>query len=85
MRKHNCGEPPKIREYGCEPFIFNIDHATESLCENSNKNKRTDRLIFGQSFAELRLQLQTQLCRSYGDGNEGGSDHGFVSQKGRKK
>ena len=29
MRKHNCGEHPEIRDYGCEPFIFNIHHATE--------------------------------------------------------
>ena len=36
MRRHNCGEYPEIRDYGCEPFIFNIDHAT-----NMNKNFRT--------------------------------------------
>ena len=29
MRKHNCGEHPDIRDYGDEPFIFNIHHATE--------------------------------------------------------
>ena len=33
MRKRNCGEHPKIRDYGCEPFIFNIRHAT---CMNQN-------------------------------------------------
>ena len=33
MRHRNCGEHPEIRDYGCEPFIFNINHAT---CMNEN-------------------------------------------------
>ena len=36
MHRHNCGEHPEIRDYGYEPFIFNIDHAT-----NMNENFRT--------------------------------------------
>ena len=36
MRKHRCGNHPEIRDYGCEPFIFNINHAT-----NMNQNFRT--------------------------------------------
>ena len=36
MRKHNCAKHPEVRDYGCEPFIFNINHAT-----NMNKNFRT--------------------------------------------
>ena len=36
MRKRNCGNHPEIRDYGCEPFIFNINHAT-----NMNENFRT--------------------------------------------
>ena len=36
MRRHRCGEHPKIRDYGCEPFVFNIHHATEM-----NENFRT--------------------------------------------
>ena len=36
MRKHGGGEHPEIRDSGCEPFIFNIDHATEM-----NENFRT--------------------------------------------
>ena len=36
MRHRNCGEHPEIRDYGCEPFIFNIHHAT-----NMNENFRT--------------------------------------------
>ena len=36
MRKHTCGAHPDIRDYGCEPFILNIRHATEK-----NENFRT--------------------------------------------
>ena len=36
MQKRNCGKHPEIRDYGCEPFIFNINHAT-----NMNENFRT--------------------------------------------
>ena len=36
MRKHSCGKHPEIRDYGCEPFIFNVHHATEM-----NENFRT--------------------------------------------
>ena len=33
MRRRQCDAHPEIRDYGCEPFIFNIDHAT---CMNEN-------------------------------------------------
>lgn len=36
MRNHNCGRHPEVRDYGAEPFIFNISHAT-----NMNRNFRT--------------------------------------------
>lgn len=36
MRKRNYGEHPEIRDYGFEPFVFNINHAT-----NMNENFRT--------------------------------------------
>ena len=36
MRHHHGSEHPEIRDYGCEPFIFNINHAT-----NQNRNFRT--------------------------------------------
>ena len=36
MRKCYHGEHPKIRDYGPNPFVFNIHHAT-----NMNKNFRT--------------------------------------------
>ena len=36
MRNRGCGEHPRIRDFGCEPLVFNIDHAT-----NRNENFRT--------------------------------------------
>lgn len=36
MRNHICGGHPEIRDFGPEPLIFNIDHAT-----NRNQNFRT--------------------------------------------
>ena len=36
MQKYNRGLHPEIRDYGCEPLIFNIDHATLM-----NRNFRT--------------------------------------------
>ena len=36
MRECNCGGHPIIRDYGGEPFVFNIHHAT-----NKNENFRT--------------------------------------------
>ena len=36
MRKQNCGQHPEIRDFGAEPFVFNIEHAT-----NMNQNFRT--------------------------------------------
>ena len=36
MRNNHWGEHPEIRDYGDEPFVFNIHHAT-----NMNRNFRT--------------------------------------------
>ena len=36
MRRQCCGKHPEIRDFGGEPFLFNIDHAT-----NRNENFRT--------------------------------------------
>lgn len=36
MRECNCGGHPPIRDYGGEPLVFNIHHAT-----NKNENFRT--------------------------------------------
>ena len=58
MRKRNCGSHPEIRDYGCEPFIFNINHATEM-----NENFRTT-LWTGQ---DLQLTLMSiPVCGDIG-------------------
>ena len=36
MQNKNRGKHPDIRDYGADPFVFNIDHAT-----NMNQNFRT--------------------------------------------
>ena len=36
MRREYCGRHPEIRDYGPDPLVFNIDHAT-----NMNQNFRT--------------------------------------------
>lgn len=36
MRNHNCGNHPEIRDFGPNPLVFNIDHATKM-----NQNFRT--------------------------------------------
>lgn len=36
MRNHCCVRHPEIRDFGSEPLVFNIDHAT-----NMNQNFRT--------------------------------------------
>ena len=36
MRHRKCDRHPEIRDCGCEPFVFNIEHAT-----NQNENFRT--------------------------------------------
>ena len=67
MRKRNCGKHPEIRDYGCEPFIFNISHAT---C--MNKNFRTT-LWTGE---HLQLTLMSiPVC-----GEIGAEMHGDVDQ-----
>ena len=55
MKKYNCGEHPKIRDYGCEPFIFNIDHAT-----NMNQNFRTT--IWTGKYMQLTLMSIPVRC-----------------------
>ena len=58
MRNRSCGEHPEIRDYGCEPLIFNIDHATLM-----NENFRTT-LWTGQ---HLQLTLMSiPVCGDIG-------------------
>ena len=58
MRKRGCDSHPEIRDYGCEPFILNIDHAT-----NRNENFRTT-IWTGQ---DLQLTLMSiPVCGEVG-------------------
>ena len=58
MRHRNCTGHPEIRDFGCEPFIFNIDHAT-----NMNENFRTT-LWTGQNM-QLTL-MSIPVCGDIG-------------------
>ena len=56
MRKRACGRHPDIRDYGPEPLIFNIDHAT-----NRNQNFRTT------LWTGTHLQLTLMSIPAYGE------------------
>ena len=56
MRHQNCDEHSEIRDYGCDPLIFNINHPT-----NMNQNFRTT-LWTGE-----HLQLTLMSIPVYGD------------------
>ena len=53
MRRNTCGKHPEIRDYGCEPFIFNIDHATKM-----NETFRTT-LWTGRDMQLTLMSIQT--------------------------
>ena len=55
MRNRNRGKHPEIRDYGPEPYVFNINHAT-----NANQNFRTT-LWTGQ---DMQLTLMSIPVRS---------------------
>ena len=58
MRHPNCGKHPEIRDYGSDPFLFNIHHATEM-----NENFRTT-LWTGQNM-QLTL-MSIPVCGDIG-------------------
>ena len=77
MRKHNCGEHPAIRDYGCEPFIFSIHHAT-----SMNENFRTT-LWTGQ---DLQLTLMSiPVCGEIGAEMHNDVDQFIRIESGRAK
>ena len=55
MRNCNRGEHPEIRDYGCEPFVFNIDHAT-----NMNQNFRM--ALWSGNYLQLTLMSIPVRC-----------------------
>ena len=77
MRKHNGCEHPGIRDYGCEPFIFNIHHAT-----TMNENFRTT-LWTGQ---DMQLTLMSiPLCGEIGVEMHDDVDQFIRVERGRDK
>ena len=58
MRKRTCSHHPEIRDYGCEPFIFNIDHATKM-----NQNFRTT--LWTAHYLQLTL-MSIPVCGDIG-------------------
>ena len=58
MRHRNYGEHPDIRDYGCEPLIFNINHAT-----NKNENFRTT--LWTGRYMQLTL-MSIPICSDIG-------------------
>ena len=55
MRECNCGGHPPIRDYGGEPFVFNIHHAT-----TKNQNFRTT--LWTGNHLQLTLMSIPQKC-----------------------
>lgn len=58
MRRNTCGKHPEVRDYGSDPIILNIDHATKM-----NENLRTT-LWTGQ---DMQLTLMSiPVCEDIG-------------------
>ena len=77
MQNRHCGEHPQIKDYGCEPFIFNINHAT-----NMNKNFRTT-LWTGR---DLQLTLMSiPVCSEIGVEMHSNVDQFIRVENGRAK
>jgi len=77
MRRHNCGGHPSIRDYGCEPFIFNIHHATVR-----NENFRTT-LWTGQNLQLTLMSIPT--CTDIGAEMHSDVDQFIRVESGRAK
>ena len=77
MRKRRCGEHPQIRDYGCEPFIFNINHAT-----NMNENFRT--ALWTGNHLQLTL-MSIPVCGSIGVEMHSDVDQFIRVERGRAK
>lgn len=77
MKKCNCGSHPEIRDYGCEPFIFNIDHATQM-----NENFRT--ALWTGEHLQLTL-MSIPVCGSIGEEMHSDVDQFIRIESGRAK
>ena len=77
MRKRNCGEHPEIRDYGCEPFVFNINHAT-----NMSENFRTT--LWTGRYMQLTL-MSIPVCDGIGVEMHPDADQFIRVESGRAK
>ena len=77
MRKRSCGKHPEIRDYGCDPFIFNINHAT-----NMNKNFRT--VLWTGEYLQLTL-MSIPVCGDIGIEMHSDVDQFIRVERGRAK
>lgn len=77
MRKQGCGEHPEIRDYGCEPFIFNIHHATEK-----NQNYRTT--LWTGRHMQLTL-MRIPVCGDIGEEMHADVDQFIRVESGKAK
>ena len=77
MRHRNCGEHPEIRDYGCEPFVFNIRHATEK-----NENFRTT--LWTGEYLQLTL-MSIPACGDIGVEMHSDVDQFIRVESGRAK
>ena len=77
MRKRSCGKHPEIRDYGCDPFIFNINHAT-----NMNKNFRT--VLWTGEYLQLTL-MSIPVCGDIGIEMHSDVDQFIRVESGRAK
>ena len=77
MRKRNCGGHPEIRDYGCEPFIFNVNHAT-----NMNENFRT--VLWTGRDMQLTL-MSIPVCSDIGEEMHTDVDQFLCIESGRAR
>lgn len=77
MRHRNCGGHPEIRDYGGEPFVFNINQAT-----NRNENFRTT--LWTGCYLQLTL-MSIPVCGDIGVEMHSDVDQFIRVESGRAK
>ena len=77
MHEHHHGKHPEIRDYGCEPFIFNINHAT-------NMNEKFRLTLWTGHDMQLTLMC-IPVCESIGEEMHPNVDQFIRIESGRAK
>ena len=77
MRRRHFGEHPEIRDFGCEPFVFNIDHAT-------NKNENFRLTLWTGRHLQLTL-MSIPVCGEIGTEMHADVDQFIRIESGRAK